>query len=275
MEKKTLSVRIDLDALTAVPSNAIWRSTQLVAYGFQAADELHKAVNEGRMPDELEGIHGTWMNLAPRAKIDSAVREEFERWCLVNALRDPIEAINWFLEEARHVCAIYQLGKRESFTAEEYFAFEEFAKKFHEYGLPPKLDYLQKQFGVNGGGELTEHLKSINDTRSCLVHRRGVVEPRDANVDGGLRVSWRTLTMQAGNENESRAIGPGSLVKQGEIVRLVTEDHARTFAVGERITFTAQEFIEICLSLQLFVNEIIRSIKTYGQTSGKPANTSG
>jgi len=270
MEKKVLSVRIDLDAVTAVPSKAIWRSTQLVAYGFEAADELHKAVTDGRVLDELPGIRGTWMNLAPPTKIDSLVREEFERWCLVNALRDPIEAINWFLEEVRRVCAIYELGKRESFTAEEYFAFEDFAKKFHGYGLPPKLEYVLKNFSVTAGTELTEHLKSVNDARNCLVHRRGIVEPHDANADAGLRVTWRTLIVRAGNEDESRAIEPGSLVKQGEIVRLVAEDRVRTFALGERITFTAQEFIEICLSLQLFVNEMVRSVQNYGQRPGNP-----
>jgi hypothetical protein len=229
-----------------------------------AGDELGNAMRDGRRSDQLPGIRDAWIHLAPATTIDDALTADFEAWCLSNALRDAIEAINWFLEEAREVCGVYKLTQREEFPAEDYLAFQAMRNKFHEYGLPPKLQYLKTEFGVSAGDEITTSLVSANDTRNCLVHRRGIVAERDKNTDDGLMVRWLTLALQAGVDGSLRSVGPGSEISKDEALQVVSQARSKIFTVGDRIRFDPQEFSEVCLTLRLFVTRMTRSIEEYG-----------
>lgn len=232
-----------------------------MSFSVRAAEAFAAAIADGRENAELPGLMDVSVQITPHITVDESTRDAHSRWCLTNGLRDAIEGVNAFLEEARIICATYKLAKQSLVPAEDYFGIEAFRSRFNEYGLPPKLRHLRDQYSLWPDESAFSDVISVNDARNCLVHRRGVVTAKDVNSAEGRRVSWRAICLRVGTGAKERSAGAGTIVEAGEIVISRIETHAKTFPLGETIRFTAQEFAEICLTLRIFVDETLRAIQ--------------
>lgn len=126
------------------------------------------------------------------------------------------------------------------------------AQKFDRLTLPDKVDRLE-EIGLHRP-PFTDVIFSLNAARNCLTHRAGIVGPMDLKSphDEGLEVMWTRIAMTSSDGREVRI---GSQVDGGTITVEVTPT-SRTFAIGERVTLTEDEFAEIAQTFLFYAQQV-------------------
>jgi hypothetical protein len=259
-------VNVNLGALLGQLQAAIQRTIHLTALGLNAVSRLSQ--------EDLQ-LPGTSIQLSlagPSPWPIEEAQEAFSHWTLVNGFRDASEAVSGFLESTRTVLAVWQLGIRQQSTPLTIGDWQETVQseghRFHRSGLPDKIEHLQQTYGLSLDPDLIMHIRSINAARNCLVHRGGVVQERDTNEAGALRVSWRRLTLLVSGENGEREIFPSGLIEAGESLGVAYRDASKIFSVGTAISFSVQEFADLCWSLFLFGVSTTKLVETWGVEHG-------
>jgi hypothetical protein len=260
-----LHFHINLGALLSQLHNTIQRTIYLAALGLNAPPRLTQ--------EDLQ-LPGTSISLSFGGlawPIEEA-REGFTQWILGNSLRDAAEAISGFLEETRTVLAMWQLGIRnrsEVITGADWHeATVSQRRRFHRLGLPDKIKNLQETYSLVLDSDLVRHLLSINAARNCLVHRRGIVQEQDINEDGAMRVSWRRLALVIRSADGEREGFVGVIVNVGESVCVSNRDESKPFPLGTAISFSVQEFADVCWSLVLFGTSTTKLIEDWASERG-------
>ena len=232
----------------------------------------------------LRGLDAAGGNLTlPRARVGLGSREPDEpneddlevvrTRILAGGLRDCVDAIGGALVAAYRECQLWaqpgtivqQDDGNLHLTATTTGAWwnETFvtgAERFERLTLPEKIARLE-QLGL-ARPAYAEHVLSLNAARNCLTHRGGVVGPRDlkAAADEGLEVTWRRMELSAMHDGHVRPLDIGSTVEEGETVRVEVAATSRVFALGERITFSEDDFSEMALTFMLYAQQITAGI---------------
>jgi hypothetical protein len=200
-------------------------------------------------------------------------RSRREAWVLANAVRDCAESLSSFLESARNVLASWALGdlqKVRVIQRNDYRqAFEADALEFHELGLPGKILTIRNVYGLAVDEELSEQVLSINAARNCLVHRGGVVGPKDLKGKDVLRIHHRRMrTTFLGDDGTRHELRIGETTKGPGQIQISFEDTERTFALGERLTFTTDDLDAMCWGLFMFAEKFVADINANGIARG-------
>jgi hypothetical protein len=143
-----VSVDVNLGAMVGQLQRAVQRTMNLVCIGLQSRGTL--VTEHLELPDTSVAL-----------SIDSGLRwdtefakTEFANWALVNGFRDASEAVGAFLESVRAVVAFWSLAAsqvqegRLSVTDWKRKVVDE-AKKFHRFGFPHKLEFLEKEYALS------------------------------------------------------------------------------------------------------------------------------
>jgi hypothetical protein len=258
--ERHLDIHLDLGAVLAQLQRALQRSVDLVSFG------LHAAETAANGSLALPGVYFHVAAASDAALNFDQAKQEFPPWLVGHGLRDSIEAVGLFLEEVRKVCAVWSLSN-ETTGAKWMARMVEETKKFHRRGLPEKLTFLEKEYGL-AIPPLKDQILSINAARNCIVHRRGIVHDQDANSPKGLRVQWRKYKMFVDGPSGRREIVPPAMVEGGERLVLIEGDAEKVFAKGNIVGFSAQEFSEICWSLLSFGIVTIKNLEAHGRAKG-------
>ncbi len=191
--------------------------------------------------------HQTKYRVLPEPADESLIAEykhNFRAWVISNALREVHESFVEYMEKVNEACLTFQWVAREK-TPEEC---DRLQKKFHSAGFPDKLDILRRNFAVT-----TQHdcgLRSINSTRNCLTHRRGVVGTDDLNDGGKLTLQWRALEIYiipAGGEPVlNRDIPPSGIPMRGGAIESKYVERQCSFSDGQLIELSTLQLAEIC-----------------------------
>jgi len=262
---QTATIRVDLNALRGLLQVALANSAKRVALGLRAADLVAADLNL-----ELPDVNFQ-LQLAGQQKPGEAevVRTEFKTWTLCNGLRDSVEALASFLEECRTVCAIYSLGSSFQIQTEDWQKrIVDNAQKFHQLGLPHKVEHLAREFHSDLRPSLTSDVLTMNLARNCLVHRKGVVTQLDVNSPDGLRVTWLKPELLVTGKAGERVLVLPETVEEGETIAFKQSPVSRLFKLGERIEFTPQEFSEMSWTFHAFSSELVARIEKFGRDRG-------
>jgi hypothetical protein len=100
------------------------------------------------------------------------------------------------------------------------------------------------------------------------VHRQGIVQERDVNEDGALRVSWRRLALVIQGPDGERDGCIGALVDVGESLCVSNRDESKCFPLGTAISFSVQEFADVCWSLFLLGLSTTKLIEDWARERG-------
>jgi len=261
-----VNVYIDCGALLGQLQHAIQRTIYLAALGLNAIPRLTQ--DDLQLPGTSISLHIAGPTPCP---IEEA-REGFEQWIRMNGLRDATEAISGFLEETRTVLAAWQLvirNRSELITGADWHeATVSQRQRFHRRGLPDKIQDLHTIYSLSLDRDLVAHLLSINKARNCLVHRQGIVQEHDLNEDGALRVSWRRLAFVIQGLEGERACFPGTMVDVGETLCVSNRDVSKRFALGTAISFSVQEFADVCWSLFLLGLSTVKFAEDWARERG-------
>lgn len=268
MTQHQLNLDVNLSAAIGQLQRALQRSLDLTAFGLHAADQA--AERDLNLPE-------TFFHLSPaqnEALGFDAAKTEFRAWTVRNGLRDSIEAFSLYLDEVRTVCGIWSLGGDwasggVATTVGEWQArMVTEARKFHEMGLPHKLDFLEKEYGL-GRPPFVDEILTINAARNCLVHRRGIVRRKDLNTPEGLLVRWARLELIAESESGSRSLEPPKpIVKAGEKLSMRQAAGQKTFPLGHEVSFSTQEFAELSWTIFQAGRGAISILESYGRAKG-------
>ncbi len=116
--------------------------------------------------------------------------------------------------------------------------------------------------------------RSTPDFSGCRRQSAGrkCVRPAWAITDG-VKVEWRKLRVFLQDEDGERDIVVGDVTKKEAWVCIQGVDHEKVFALGQRISFSAQEFADITWGLFVFGSDLVRRIGEVGIAKGlvKPA----
>ena len=196
-------------------------------------------------------------------------REKSTQWLLTSFLTDSVNATGNFLDECRKICAIYRLSSKGRVIGQEFNdIFGKEWKRFHHLDFPKKFDDLRKEFGVQTVFET--HFLSMNKTRNCLIHRKGVVTSQDTNDNGRLTLKWSVLSVVAkppGSEVET-VVDSSFAVETGCLIGFRFMDKHRSFEIGQRIKLTLPELYESISTLYAFATTRVESIESYGTAQG-------
>lgn len=261
-----LSISINLAGLTDRIQRYLRASMSLVAIGLNAEKSI--TTNDLQLPDVT--THHQFDSSNPWT-IEQATAA-WRHWVLRNGFRDVAEAISGLLEEVQEVLSHWQLMKLQQ---EHVLCGEDWneivvnrGSKFHRLGLPDKIEFLKKEYGLNLDETLVQQVLSINAARNCLVHRGGIVSTQDARDGDQLKIEWSALLILIMENGVEKEIEPPYLVKAGSQLGIATRHRTKSIAVGQSITVTAKEFSQICWTLFLFAMAWAQALEAHGKAQG-------
>jgi hypothetical protein len=261
-----LTIRINVDGLRGQLARALQRTILLTAAGLQGLDRLN--------PDFLELPVSFTMTLDPHMKwTKEELQKNYSEWILSNGFRDAIESIGALLEEAHRVLSVWDLASTHDgpmrLSGEQWNERVVSAgEKFHALGIPHKLDHLRTTHDLTLDDRLSQHVLSINRARNCLVHRNGIITRRDVAEAGDLVVSWRKLSYLVQDEDGEKPLQIGQQIEKDAVVCIRHDEESKSFTLGQAINFTAPEFSEICWSLFLFGEDLVKKMNALGVRRG-------
>jgi hypothetical protein len=269
MSDNKWTININVDSARNQLIETMRLTLQHVVLGLQAVEscpdgELH-----------LDEVFFSWEFNEPAASTPQT-REEFKSWLLGVGLRDGIESLNVFIDEIRFFAGLMKRtlseGHRVARAGRVTAVLRDFRKeeigRYARLGLPDKLENLFAEFGIKV--PLADAILSLQKARNCLTHRRGIVGAEDRNTEnGGLRVQFVVLeTVHTDLSGRIHAAERDTLVLAGESVGVRWAEREKTFPIGQRVTFTAQEFQHLIYTLwdagSLLIDEFIKYAEAHG-----------
>lgn len=246
MAPGTLKISVNIAAADNAMSARVQKTTIFVSSSLAAAEGL---------ADPLTGLTGGVMTLSPPTEWKAeGLRPSFRQWVLSAGFREIADAIATLLEEYHKVAVLWSVlpaSMPRSLTGAEWQ--KEFAGplvRFHKLGLPDKLAALEA-LGVVPDARDAARLRAINAVRNCLVHRQGVVGPKDVDATGDLRLIG--LQMNAYVHQKDGSIEPINelpfLVDAGCQVEFREEDFIRAFRPGSSVDIDAEAFNAAAMAL--------------------------
>lgn len=194
-----------------------------------------------------------------RQSLESA-REEFRSWCVMNSFKETIDHLSGFLEESRTALALARLGPR--FKGRDLTRVNVHERAaFNSLGLPEKIARLRRDFHVSS--KLEAHIVSLNRLRNCLVHRLGIVAPKDAGKGGSLSVKWRAMELVAKGEETAQevVVHPDVPLREASTLHMRFIDRERQFPLGEKVRLGAAEHHQMMFTFSMFALEISQQVK--------------
>jgi hypothetical protein len=272
-----ISISINLAAMTSQLQRILQRAMNLVAMGLNAGKSTSP------IPFELPDSTVTFQFAANEQWTSEHASQEWNRWVLCNGFRDAAEAVGAFLEEVQSVLAYWALTERQDSSGgirgtDWHELIVGRGQKFHRRGLPDKITFLEKQYGLVLDPTLTSQVLSINTVRNCLVHRNGIVTPRDVTNDEKLLLQWTRLVLILRDEAGEREVLPPVEVAAGAEAAVGNRPTRKEFTVGQDIVLNIEEFTQICWTLMTFGNSCTKAVEAHGRNRGikfkEPESTS-
>lgn len=265
-ERYQLSISINLGGLTGRIQKYLRASMSLVAIGLNAKKGI--STEDLQLP-EVTTHHQ--FDSTNQWTVEQA-GEAWQSWVLRNGFRDVAETISGLLEEAQSVLAYWQLAKIQEGRAIRDEDWNEMVvsrgSRFHRFGLPDKIDFLNKEYGLLLPDALVQQVLSINAARNCLVHRGGVVTKHDTRGTDQFVIEWSALVILLIQDGVEKEIEPPYLVEAGGQIRVATRPRTKSFAVGEVVIVTAKEFSQICWTLFIFAMICAQMLEAHGKAQG-------
>jgi hypothetical protein len=258
----TVQVSIDLPALQGIALRRLQQLSDVLRFSRAAAANIS---------EEEFAQHQEFFMLKPSANTQRDFAEakvETEAWIALHCLRDAIDVVNVFLEDARRCCALYKLVKSPAARQSDLHQLEREGRQFHALGLPVKIRQLSEMFGVQS--DFDQHILSLNAARNCLVHRLGIVTEADVDQNNELRIQWTDLRVEATSPDERlvRVIDEPTQVDEGWSLKLVIGPMEKRYCTGERLRLSYRELLGALFSHQNYVNNLTLSVQKYAESLG-------
>jgi len=254
--------RIDLPAILGIAHLGVRRATVFSTFGANAA--------RGAVESDFDPLACGAMEVIPappdQTTLDS-YKKEFEKWVVVCALREAIEAFALFLDHI-HLACVIMAHVEGRVTVEQA---DKWGADYSFLGLAQKLRLLRERFGVEFAD--ADMLLSINAFRNCLSHRRGVVGPEDCAQDGSFVVVWPGIELfSASEDGEERRVGfpvdVPVVMEAGAGLLIRTARKTTTFKLGDQLRLSPTQVTEAGQFLAQAAEAVCKSAQSYAEGLG-------
>lgn len=196
------------------------------------------------------------------------IKEEFEKWVILNGVRELVESFGLFLDKMHSACLLMSTHKKQMSSEDA----EKFGPSFEWKGVEDKLSTLRNRFRISSDKE--KYFGSINQARNCITHRKGRVGPEDLKGDQFFRLTWWGFDIFAETKNgERHSLMPplpkeGLLLKDGGHIMFQVKDRIIEYKPGDIVNLSPNELGEICLLVQLTTDDIVKSAYDFAKRIG-------
>lgn len=264
---------LTLNALPQIVWKRVAPATRRVAMVVEAASLLRE------VPSSIPEVFFAVGPEKPDISLKEA-QDDLLQWTIATALRDVVESNGHVLVEAYRACsAAVVSGPEGTCTGAAFSELVRGIQKLRTAPIPSRVKRLKELCGSDFMPESWDAIYSIHQARNCITHSHSIVQPNHCNSNGGLQVRWPRLELriQSGDGstrllgNERRIVGEESLI--------LTRGYGSSFFdVGNRISFTSDEFSEICMGHYLFTVDLVHEVQkfcysTAGWEKGPDAET--
>lgn len=182
----------------------------------------------------------------------SLLRQDFERWGYASTISD--------LTETFSDCLIMIVQKWQADRLAQGRPSEINATRFAMRGISDQLAELAQYIQI--APQWSTMLQSYNQVRNCITHRGGRVSDRDFNSGNHLAVRWIAVSVSTSEpaRNDLSEIMQPMLLEGDASVGMNILLVERKFAVGELVSFSLREILEIVGTFQT-LNVVLTAIQ--------------
>lgn len=243
-----LEIRLDRAAAMAPAILSIRNSLEAVAISLRAIEETKFS--------EIPPIPGASQQFSIGIKDESedVRRQHLRDWLLTKGVQEISRGLRATLEEAYLYVSTIALSGIHISPQDFQAQIEKFRQTGNKLKFPQLLEEVDSR--------LSTHLKFSNEflffqkVRNCFEHRNGIVGSADVAADGLLTLSLPRLGLFAKGIEGDIEIGPGFVAEKDEGLFIKQTISSRSYRVGERLTLTPAEFVQIAQGCWLFLNDL-------------------
>jgi hypothetical protein len=249
-----LHINLDANGVAAPAQRAAWQCSEIVAFCLQTA----AATDLSKQPEIVTNtmayrFTGPEMTAAERFML-------YENWLLAKGFHELARGVHESLEEA--IFYIELLKTPQTQTTWSGFQAKVAAIRKRAGRLPFPALLAEVNAGLTAPLAFVDEFASFQKVRNCLEHRAGTVGAEDIDQAGNLTLTLPRLKMfyvnPAGEEVELAAgviIDTHEHTGMAEIL-MKREIRARSYALGEKVTFSSTEFSEIAFACNMFAGDL-------------------
>jgi len=257
------NITIDFEQMKDIAFRGVRRTAAFMGLGINAARDnqftkyqLSNISMIQVIPDQLDD------------KSIAHIKEEFEKWVILNGLRELVESFGLFLDKVHTACLLMASHKMQISGDDA----EKFGPAFERKGVEDKLGTLKIRFGVSS--DKAKYFSGINQARNCITHRRGIVGSEDLRGEETFRLIWWGFDIYAETPSgEKHSLKPpmpveGLVLKSGAKVMFQIKDRIIEYKTGDIVNLSPNDLGEICYLVQLTTDDIVGTAQAYAKNIG-------
>ncbi|HET7847764.1 MAG TPA: hypothetical protein VFL51_01760 [Pseudolabrys sp.] len=250
MGNPRLQLSLNATRLSSVINTAVVSTNEIVNFHFDALDGADLA--QPSPCTEKFRVRGQEMTAAER-------RALHENWILSKAFQDLLRAVRHALEDAFVFGALLTKTHqvKSNATLAEFIA--PFQAKASAMKFPELLDAVNCK--LTSKIEFSQAYMSLQTARNCLEHRAGVITKIETHQRDEFVLRVPRVKMFYIRNGEEIELEPGHTVDPGDDRAEVDtfakfEIRARSFSIGQRLSFTKAQFNEIAFACYLLGQQL-------------------
>lgn len=255
------TITFNLDHVFEILRNGVRRADVFMGVGLNAA-EHDPPISHLLAVDGAHSIRLVKEELTDEEK--AHVAAEFGKWVRTNGLRELIETFSIFLH--RLYVPLFVIGRGRGLDNIKLCS----PARFEQAGITEQVEEFAKVVPVDDGNRRI--LRSLNQTRNCFAHRRGIVGARDLDTETKtFSIYWNALRLQIaepdGNIVPEESIY-GRVFENGGIVQARMTEQSKTFHLQQELMLEKRELKEICLSVLIIGQRFLQGGVSVAQEAG-------
>lgn len=247
-----ITLTFSRDGVVAPALRAMRRATEIIAFTLNSMADADLSVSPRPTNNVLFGLQfGDEPEGYDR-------RSDFTDWVLERGFRDIAHGARAALEEAYLYIDFARDMPGQTTMGELEERFDRVRK------AASRVNFMQLLDAVNAG--LTEPLSfndeflSLQKARNCLEHRHGIVSEKDADHGNGVRLALPRLKSFFMRDGEEVELERGQFFEAETAISIRRDTRERFFAIGSRVTFSAEEFDEIAMACWFFASDLSQKL---------------
>jgi hypothetical protein len=250
---KRVTVNVNLPAALAKLDRDLQRLVDLVSIGVTGVRKVEEAEYKVSPFAAALQLHASLPF--------SEVRDEHLFWCLKNAFTEAIDRIGEFLEECRILATLHCLGSTTMNGEDWNRIWTTQREEFDWKRFPEKIEYLREK--CRATLQFEDHVLTLNQARNCLVHRLGLVSPKDSKGKDFFTIKWHAMRIViidsvTGEETFVPQLTP---TENESTVSLRIGPVEKQFHIGDRIRLSPDELNYTMWTFHSFALEILQAIE--------------
>jgi len=197
-------------------------------------------------------------------------RPVYKQWMLSKGFHELAKGLHRSLEEACLYVEVLKMGGGYRKWGDLQKAVDGIKKKANDARFPELMAWVNA--GLSEKLHFDREFHSLNKTRNCLEHRHGIVGDRDVDKDTGVLVlalpRMKVFFVKDGVETE---IAIGQVFEKDTKIFMKRVTSEVSYKVGEKISFTVDEFKTIAFACWMFVQDLVSKLPQVPAT--KPTHT--